>query len=199
MATSATTEWRSVLGPGGRAGWVRDYSRSKIALAACITVATGLSWEEALLAFGADPDSATLPWSSQVSESVNSTVSVVATQDAVVAVEYNGWHGTGLEVLVPVSRAGRAASLYWNVDSDMKISIAEAGQLLCAFDPVDPNVRSGEDPSVVDPLIEDLAFATGAWAKHGMIVVERFTGVRVSPEMVAALNEWYVIGGMLGH
>ena len=32
--------------------WVPDDSRSNIAAAACITVATGLSWEQALLVLG---------------------------------------------------------------------------------------------------------------------------------------------------
>lgn len=178
--------------------WLRDYSRSKIAMAACITVATRLSREDVLSAFGADPGSETLQWSSQVGESVNSTVAVAVAQDAVVAVEYNGWHGAGPEALVPLSRVGRAASVYWNVDSDMKISIAEAGRLLSAFDPADPDRRSGEDPRAVDPFIEDLDFATGAWAENGMTVVERFTGVPVTAEMVAALDQWYVIGDMLG-
>jgi len=40
--------------------WVRD-SQSKVAGAACITVATRLSWDEALIAFEGIPDDPTLP------------------------------------------------------------------------------------------------------------------------------------------
>src|SRR5687768_2651525 len=104
--------------------WVRDYSRSKIAMAACITVATRLSWEEALFAFGGDPDDPTLPWCEEVWVSVDSKAAIVPAQEAVVVVEYGGWHGSLLGVLLPLSRPGRAASVYWNVDSEMKISLA---------------------------------------------------------------------------
>jgi hypothetical protein len=177
--------------------WVRDYSRSKIAGAACITVATGLSWEEALLAFGGGPDDPTGPWSEEVWVSVDSKVAMVAAEEAVVAVEYNGWHGYRLEVLLPLSRAGRAASVYWNVDGETKISVAEAGRLLCAFDVDDLQRRWGENPGVVDPLMEDLDFAAGAMTEQGMAVMERFTGLRVTAEMVAGIDQWYDIDPVL--
>jgi hypothetical protein len=176
--------------------WVRDYGRSKIAQAACITVATCLSCEEVLLALGADLDSGTLPWA-DLSQIEEPTVAVVAAGDAVVAVEPNGWQGNRPEVLRPLSRSGRAASTYWNTDSDMKVSVAEGGRLLCTFDPVAPDRRQGDNPAVVEPLIGDLDFAAGAWAEQCMILVERFTGVRVTPEMVAGLNRVSVITPVL--
>lgn len=178
--------------------WVRDYSRSKVAMAACITVATGVSSEDALFAFGGDPEDEAFPWSSEeVGQSIDSMVAILSVNEGVVAVEYIGWHGSLLGVLLPLSRAGRAASVYWNVDSETKISIAEAGRFLCAFDPINLDRRWGEHPRVVDPLIEDLDFAAGAMTEQAMVVLERFTGVRVTPDMVAGLDQWYPIAPVL--
>jgi hypothetical protein len=177
--------------------WVRDYSRSKVAMAACITVSTGLSWEEALFAFGGDPEDETLPWSEEVCLSMDSKVAILAIDDAVLAVEYNGWHGSLLGVLLPLSRTGRAASVRWNVDSETKISMAEAGRYLCALDPINLHRRWGENPGVIDRLIEDLDFAAGAITEQSMVVMERFTGLRVTPEMVAGLDQWYTIAPVL--
>jgi hypothetical protein len=55
----------------------------------------------------------------------------------------------------------------------------------------------------MDPLIEDLDFVAGAMTGQAMVVMERFTGVRVTPEMGAGLDRWYChrsrIGGLVVH
>jgi hypothetical protein len=159
----------------------------------CITVATGISPEAALLAFGADPDAEPVA----LAELEEPSVSVVPLNGAVVAVEDNGYEGSRREVLRPLSRAGRAAGVFWNVNYVMKVSVAEGGRLLGAFDPFGPDQRWGDDPAVIAPLIADLDFDEGDRVALGMVVVERFTGVRVTQDMLDGLDRAYVIEPVL--
>lgn len=164
--------------------------------AMCITVATGLSPDEALLAFGADPDPEPVALADLV-DGEDLSVAVVPLDGAVVAIEDNGWQGSRREVLRPLSRAGRAASKFWNVNTDVEISVAEGGQVLGASDPAIPGHPSGDDPSVVGPLVAGLDFGAGDRVALGMAVVERFTGVPVTPDMLEGLDRFHVIEPVL--
>ena len=164
--------------------------------AMCITVATGLPAEDVLLAFGADPDGPTIAAADVVYEENPTTVAVVPLDGAVVAIEDNGWQGSRREVLRPLSAVGRAASTYWNhAHGGMQISVAEGGRLLGAFDP--PDEPRGDDPAAVGPLISDLDFEAGHRVALAMAVVERFTEVRVTPDMLEGLDRVHVIEPVL--
>jgi hypothetical protein len=60
-----------------------------------------------------------------------------------------------------------------------------------------PDQRRGDDPAAVDPLLADFDFDAGDPIALGMAVVERFTGVRVSPDMLENLDGVYVIEPVL--
>jgi Family of unknown function (DUF6461) len=172
--------------------WVHDPWGCKVGVAGCITTVTDASVEEAILAFGGDPTAPTQPWES-ASRTGDPVAAVVPTEGAVVVVENNGFEGSRSEVLRPLSRHGRAGSVYWNVNDHMRVSFAESGRLLCAFDPVAPQQRWGDDPARVEPILGDLDRSPAAWVASGMLAVERFTGVAVSPQLVAALDEVHVL------
>jgi hypothetical protein len=175
--------------------WLCDPVRRPDAM--CITVATGLSPEEALVAFGADPDAEPVALADLV-DGEDSSVAVVPLAGAVVAIEDNGWQGSRREVLRPLSAVGRAASTYWNgAHGGMAVSVAEGGRVLGVFDPAIPEHPSGDDAAVVGPLIAGLDLGAGDRVALGMAVVERFTGVPVTPDMLEGLDRVYVIEPVL--
>jgi hypothetical protein len=165
--------------------------------AMCITVATRLSPEEVLLAFGADPHGPTVALADLDYGENDPMVAVIPVEGAVVAIEDNGWEGSRPEVLRPLSAGGRAGSMFWNVNSSMRVSVAEAGRLIGSFDPVDPDQRWGDEPAAVDPLIADLDFDAGDWIPLGMAVVERFTGVHVTRDILSGIDRVHVIEPVL--
>lgn len=75
--------------------WIR---RSPLSVAATVTVATGSTFEEVLLAFGADPDRPEAIRAIELDphgrRSPDPWVAVLATAETVLAVEYNGFHGS---------------------------------------------------------------------------------------------------------
>ena len=174
-------------------GWLSGPGRPG---AMCITVATGLSVEEALVAFGADPDAEPVA-TTELGRSEDPAVAVAPVDGAVVAIEVVGWQGVRPEVLRPLSRAGRAASIFWNdAHGSPEVSVAEAGRVLSSLDPFYPDQRRGDDPAAVDPLLAGLDFEAVDPIALGMAVVERFTGVLVSPDMLG-LDRVYVIEPVL--
>lgn len=175
-----------------RYSWVSDSLRCKVAVAGCITVVTGSSAEEVLLAFGGNPAQPTRPWTDAM-QYQEPTVALLTAGAAVVAVEDNGFQGSRTEVARAASRRGRSASCYWNVNMHMRVSLAASGRELCAFDPTAPRQRSGDDPSAVAPLLADLDFATGAWVTQGMLLVERFTEVVVTPELISGFDRVHAL------
>jgi hypothetical protein len=155
--------------------WVRH---SPLAMAATVTLVIGGTVAEALRAFGADPSApepAPLeePW-----------VGVLDAGDAVILVEANGYRGAQADVLAAASASGRAASWFWNVNALSRLSFAEGGRLLAAFEP-----RGGEDlPAELSSAVSGLDFADShQWMERGLVAVERFTGRGVTAGDVACI------------
>jgi Family of unknown function (DUF6461) len=171
--------------------WVDDPSVCKVGVAGCITVVTGSSCDDILVAFGGDPTTFPEPWEYSW-DSEDPTVAVVAFAGAVVAVEDNGFQGSRPEVLRSASSSGRAASVFWNVDRNMRVGLAEGGRVLCQFDPHDPGQRWGEDPGVAETLVADLPDDDDP-VGLGMLVVERFTGVAVTRQLVSGLERVHIL------
>ncbi|SIR31852.1 hypothetical protein SAMN05444858_108164 [Micromonospora avicenniae] len=163
--------------------WVR---RSLLSEAATVTVTTGATVEEVLRAFGADPDrpesirsieadlyagDSNLPW-----------VAVLDAGPAILAVEYNGFQGSQESVLRRASARCRAASMFWNVNTLMRLSFAEQGRLLAAFE---PGMSAAEPEVDAEPAVE-AATAGLELADHvdrhlkGLVAVERFTGYGIT-------------------
>lgn len=167
-------------------GWLRS---STLREAATITVVTGASVEDVVTAFGADP---TQPESARdiVEEfsaemSIDPWVAVLAKENAVIAVEYNGYQGSYGPVLRRASENGRAASMFWNVNAVTRLSFAEHGELLASFEP--PNVP--DDIPAIDDAIAGLNFADYRDKEgKGLVAVRRFTGHGFTAEDLARIE-----------
>jgi hypothetical protein len=162
--------------------WV---SGSPLDVAATVTAATGLTAEELLRAFGADPaqPQSLRAIDDEVTElmSIDPWVAVLDTGDGILAVEYNGWQGSQEPVLLRASAGGRAASMYWNVNGVTRLSFAEGGRLLASFEPP-VETATGAGPAVAAALagldFDDYRDTTG----KGLVAVQRFTGRGITAE-----------------
>lgn len=166
--------------------WVQD---STLGIAATVTVVTGLTVEEVLHAFGADPAQPEslrdIDQDTTAQMSIDPWVAVLDTGTAVLAVEYNGFQGSYEPVLLRASAGGRAASMYWNVNAMTRLSFAEGGRLLASFEPPG-EVDAG--PAVTAALaaldFDDYRDKTG----KGLVAVERFTGRGITAEDLSRIE-----------
>jgi hypothetical protein len=106
----------------------------------------------------------------------------------VVVVELNNFVGSTGDVLKRLSRNGKAASHYWNVNRVTRLSFARAGKLISSEEPWE-DADFGDDPEVVAAL-DGLDF--GDW-RHtdakGITAVTRFTGGVLPEDDLAAAIE----------
>ncbi|MEV7098665.1 DUF6461 domain-containing protein [Amycolatopsis sp. NPDC051045] len=161
--------------PEGGYRWIR---RSRLTVAATVTVVTGLPAEDVVRGFGGDParpepleelrEAYAEPW-----------LAVLDLDGVVVAIEENGYRGSRAPVLTAVSRAGRAASMFWNVNAVRRLSFARGGEVVSSFEP-------GPGEPAADP--EVAAALAGLDLKNyrdreekGLVAVERFTGRGLHP------------------
>ncbi|MFG1871610.1 DUF6461 domain-containing protein [Micromonospora arborensis] len=166
--------------------WIR---RSPISQAATVTVVTGATVEQTLRAFGADPDRPEsindIQRDLSLRRATDSWITVLDGSDAVLVVEDNGFRGTDAAVLRIASTGGRAASMFWNVNALTRLSFAEAGQLLAAFEPWGRE----EHPPEVAAALAGLDFAEpGDRAEKGLVAVARFTGRGVTAADLARIR-----------
>ena len=160
--------------------WIR---RSTLSEAATVTAVVGSTSDEVLRAFGADPaEPASLL--ELASESEEPWVAVLAVGDGrVLAVEPNGWQASERPVLYGLSRRGRAASMYWNMGRS-RLSFAESGQVLAQFEPGWEPVPAEAAHLVAGMDLEDHR----GTSQKGLVAVERFTGIRLREEDLAATD-----------
>ncbi|GLW34509.1 DUF6461 domain-containing protein [Actinoplanes regularis] len=162
--------------------WIR---RTALAIGATVTVVTASTPAEVLRAFGADPDRPEPVASIEDSPHPGPWVAVHDAGGAVVAVEFNGYQGSHAAVLKAASAHGRAASMFWNERALTRLSFAEGGELLAAFEPwqdVDAEPR-------VAAALSGLDFAApGLRAEKGLVAVERFTGCGLTPAMLERIR-----------
>lgn len=154
--------------------WVR---KGALEVAATITVVTNATVEEVLRGFGADPERPESLDDLSTAHEHLQWVAVLPLGSAVLAVEENGYQGAGKPVLEAISRRGRAASMFWNVNALTRLSLAENGAVLAAFEP-------GLEPiPAFHELLDDLDLDDyRRRVEKGLVGVERFTGHEVLPE-----------------
>ncbi len=158
--------------------WVR---RSPIGEAATVTVIPGADITRVLRAFGAD---ATTPMSMAMLRETwragRFWVAVLAVEGAVLAVEDNGFQGAQAQVLRALSRRGRAASMFWNVNALTRLSLAEHGRIVASFEPgLD---RAAEIAPAALPYLEGLDLTDHRnKIEKCLVAVERSTGHPVRP------------------
>jgi hypothetical protein len=167
-------------GPEADYRWIR---RSTLGEAATVTAVVGSTSDEVLRAFGADPaEPASLL--ELASESEDPWVAVLDVGDGrVLAVEPNGWQASERPVLYGLSRRGRAASMYWNLGRS-RLSFAESGQVLASFEPGWEPVPAEAADLVAGMDLEDHR----GTSQKGLAAVERFTGIRLREEDLAAID-----------
>lgn len=155
-----------------------------ISQASCVTVVTGLSAEEVLRAFGADP--ASRPWreeETRQSAGLRQWVSVREVDGVVIAFEDNGFQGSLGDVLRRLSARGRAASMFWNVNALTRLSFARDGEVLVGFEP-----GTAVPPEAAEWTGDlDLGDYRHRKAK-GLTAVARFTGRGFTPDDLAAIR-----------
>lgn len=154
--------------------WVED---SSLSIAATVTVVSGASVPDVLTAFGADPARPESLTDLDGQQPDTEWVAVLDVADAVLAVEYNGFRGSDEDVLRRLSASGRAASMYWNVNALSRLSFAQDGEVLAAFEPgIEPSDEAQAVPAVAAALrgldFDDYRDKTG----KGLVAVQRFTG-----------------------
>ncbi|MBB1151771.1 DUF6461 domain-containing protein [Amycolatopsis dendrobii] len=186
-----------VIAPDAEHRWIE---KSSLGEAATITVVRGLTPEEVISTLGGDPAApvsitsiAERPaWQrfSLPGHGYVPLLAVLEVDDVVLAVEDNGFQGADRDRLTALSRNGKAASLYWNVNANFQLALAERGQLSYAGHP-------GHDPGA--PHCEDLDFDDFRHRNaKGLTVIARFAGRGITADNLAAIyaaDEAYVLRG----
>ncbi|MDQ3789929.1 MAG: DUF6461 domain-containing protein [Actinomycetota bacterium] len=166
-----------VIPPYAAYRWIEKH---RLHQAVTITVVRGLTATEVIRTFGGDP-AAPVPLGTVTREyGYVPAVAVLDVGDVVLAVEDNGFRGADRDVLTALSRNGTAASVFWNVNADFQIAVADHGTLGYAGEP-------GVHPGV--PHAEDLDFE--AFRHHrakALTVLARCTGHDLTPEDLAAID-----------
>ncbi|MEV5712595.1 DUF6461 domain-containing protein [Amycolatopsis mediterranei] len=162
--------------PEVRYRWI---GRSRLTVAATVTVVTGLPADDVLRAFGADPGRPE-PLAELREAYADPWLAVLELDGAVVAIEENGFTGSHAPVLTTASRAGRAASMFWNVNGMTRLSFARGGELRSAFEPGLGEPSADEEVAAALAGLDLENFRDRN--EKGLVAVERFTGRGLYPE-----------------
>jgi Family of unknown function (DUF6461) len=161
--------------------WVEH---SSLTVAATVTIVTGSTVPEVLRAFGADPgrpqpfDEIRRELAALNRYGVGPWVTVLESGGAVLVVEFNGFVGSRSEVLAAASTGGRAASMFWSVNADTRLSFAEGGRLLASFEYLD---EDDDLPPEIRSVLAGLDFDDpNEHIGKRLVAVERFTGRGIS-------------------
>lgn len=163
--------------------WIGE---SALSDAATVTIVASSSPEEVLRGFGADPAEPVSAMELSQLFDLDPWVVVLPVEGGVLAVEFNGFQGSHGPVLEPLSRAGRTASLYWNVNALTRLSFADKGTVHAGFEL--GHAVETEDPGVIEALA-GLDF-DGYRDRKGkaLVAIERYTGYRMLPEDIERMT-----------
>jgi hypothetical protein len=177
------TEPPLVIPPDIEHRWIE---KGPLSAAATITVVQGLTPDEVITGFGGDP---TAPVSIKETAGRPSRrrggypepyVAVLEVDGIVLAVEDNGFVGADEDRLTTLSRNGKAASLYWNVNANFRLTVAERGSLVYAGHPL-------HDPGA--PHTDDLDFDDFRHRNaKGLTVLARVVGRTITADDIAAIR-----------
>ncbi|MEV6237974.1 DUF6461 domain-containing protein [Lentzea sp. NPDC051838] len=151
----------------------------------------GLRWLEELLGEAATVTVITGLDVDDVVDDFEDDSIAVEIDGGVVVVEDNNYVGSKQEVLERLSRNGKAASFFWNVNAHTDLSFARDGVLIASEEPWE-DADFGDDPEVVAAL-DGLDFGDyrHTYAK-GITAVTRFTGgVLPQEDLTAAIEDLY--------
>ncbi|MEU5959487.1 DUF6461 domain-containing protein [Streptomyces sp. NPDC047525] len=135
--------------------------------------------DDVIRLFGGDPEQARPMRLEDLREHYDGeSILVSRSGPTVVVVENNNHQGSREEVLRPLSRLGRTASAFWNVNSVSRLSLAEDGLVSSVLDMIVPEDPYGARPEAWEPLLKGLPLGVGADWGTGLAAVERATGAR---------------------
>lgn len=165
-----------VVHPDAEYRWIE---KSPIQVAATVTVIRGLTTDEVITTFGGDPAAPEQLSTIAQRRGYVSVLTVLPVDGAVLAVEDNGFQGADRVTLTALSRNGKAASLYWNVNANYQLAFAEHEELLFAGDP-------RRDPGA--PHVDDMDFDDHRHRlAKGLTALARFTGRGITPADLSAI------------
>ena len=126
-------------------------------------------------------------WTLSESDFGNDLIQVSSIGDAVVIYEPNGWHGVDEELAVVLSKGGRYAAYYWNVNAVMRFVFAVDGHIERGFDPL--LYEADRERALAEEL--DLPFAAGDTeslipGQASLALIERLTGLEITREWLLA-------------
>lgn len=99
---------------------------------------------------------------------------------AVLVAEHNGWRAD--EAVEVLSAGARLVCFYRNVNAVMRFVYAVDGAVLADFDPLlDARPAAGGSPRALDRFLTGLPFGLHAAEPSAMALLERVTGVKVTP------------------
>jgi hypothetical protein len=111
--------------------------------------------------------------------------------DWVVILAPNGYEYSYPGVLAGASRLGRAISTFWNVESVMRVLVAEAGLVTRGFDPLLPEDSEGV------PLPEEtgLPFGRAGSSLRGatLLLAERLTGQHITRDWLRRTHDLVIL------
>lgn len=158
--------------------------------AGCLTVVTGRDSWACLSAVGAN-DEVPVHLGAGWGVNTGSAASVVAPADlagpggvaAAVLIENNGFEGSRGDVLAELSRLGKAASVFWNVNGLVLFGCARRAKVLASVELLDADPQAL--PRSLRAFLQDGQSDQGPVAV-GMAMAEEFTGVRVPADREVA-------------
>lgn len=165
--------------------WVDDVT------AACLTVVEGLSPSEVASTLGAEAGShqKLLMSDAELAHDFGAerfAVQIDTIGAATIVVEPNGYICSQDSALAALSRSGRAMSVFWNVNMDSRVALAEHGTIVRAFDPVLGSSSVG-DPRPAEHSLDPERPIASALA---LMAIE--TGVQLTPEWLAEPRDTWV-------
>ncbi len=159
-----------------------DYAwlvHTEYAEAGCLTVVVGMDVQTCLKVIGAEDAPVTDTFSRDASGA--SLVSVLPAGDGdaatAVLVEQNGFEGSRTEVLRRLSKKGRAASAFWNVNGAVRFGCAQRGKVVASAELDDPD--DDELPARLRRIVDEFRDSPDQPAL-AMALVQQFTGVAVA-------------------
>ena len=148
----------------------------------CFTAAVGIDADEMIRRLGGNP---ALPGSPRTFAECfwpadgPQWAQIGPVDTGLLVAEHNGWRAE--ETIEPLSRGGRVACFFRNVQAVMRFIYAVDGRVVAEFDPLlESGPRSGADPRSIEVALRDLPFGLFAAEQSALALLERLTGVRVA-------------------
>jgi hypothetical protein len=167
--------------------WLTDAWPTGLGEAGCVTVVVAGDREKVLDAFAAEPDERVAIEDAAMVPSPH--VALVDAEGGLIAVELSGYEGSRADVLARASRAGKAASVCWEIDGMVVVSFASRGRVVASGD-LSVGADGAELPARLRAL---LPAADGDLVAAGGAMVERYTGIAVRAGVFESLGEAYVV------